>query len=119
MASRTKTREITIVDDKGTFSLLFKKLYGEKDEFNFEGLAAFRNLLSNEKARVLHLIKAKNPSSIYSLAKLLGRDFKSVSEDIKLLERFGFVDLVAEHTGKRSRLRPVLVIDSLRIEIRV
>jgi predicted transcriptional regulator len=119
MASKTKTREITLVDEKGTFSLLFKRLYGEKEELNFEGLAALRAVLSNEKARIMHTIKTKNPLSIYHLAKLLGRDFKSVNEDIKLLQRFGFIELVSEKTGKRQRLRPLLSVESIKIEIKV
>jgi len=88
MAKKTKTRQITLVGDKGTFSTLFKKFSGEKKEYDFEGLAALRNLLSNEKARTLQVIKHKNPKSIYDVAKILKRDFKSVSDDIKLLESF-------------------------------
>jgi len=117
--TRTKTREITIVAEKGTFSTFFKKFSGSKKEYDFEGLSALRNLISNEKARMLHVIKTKNPKSIYALARILERDFKSVSEDIKLLERFGFIDLISEKTGKRERLRPLIVVDSINLEIRV
>ena len=48
---------------------------------------------------------------------MLQRDFKSVSEDIKLLEEFGFIDLIKESTGKRERLKPIVIIDILKIEI--
>lgn len=119
MAQKIKTREITIVEEKGTFSTLFKRLYGESDEYSFEGLSAVRHLLSNEKARLLHIIKTRAPTSIYGLAKLLGRDFKAVNEDVKTLERFGFIDLIEEKSGKRARLKPVIVIDTLRIEIKL
>ncbi len=119
MAQRIKTREITLTEDKGTFSLLFKRLYGESDEYNFEGLASLRKVLSNEKARLLHVIKTKSPASIYKAARLVNRDFKSVSQDLKLLERFGFIDFVKETSGKRVRLKPVLAIDSLKIEIKI
>ncbi len=119
MATRTKIREITIADEGGTFTTFFKKLSGEKESYDFEGIAAFRALLSNEKARMLHVLKTKNPHSLYHLAKLLGRDFKAVHEDLKLLERFGFIELVAEKTGKRERLKPVLVVDTLQIKIKI
>ncbi len=115
----TKVREINIVDESGAFRTFFKKITGEHTDYDFEGLAALRKLLSNEKAKILHTVKAKHPNSIYHLAKILKRDFKSVNEDIKLLERFGFIDLIAERTGKRERLKPVLVIDSLRIDIKI
>tara|TARA_Y100000310_G_scaffold291109_1_gene318818 strand:- start:224 stop:583 length:360 start_codon:yes stop_codon:yes gene_type:complete len=117
MAKKTKIRQITLVNEKGTFKTLFKKFAGEKKDYDFEGLGALRNLLSNEKARILHTIKLMAPTSIYNLAKILDRDFKSVSVDVKLLERFGFIDLISEKTGKIERLKPVVVVDSINIEI--
>lgn len=119
MAQKTKTRDITITDEGGAFNAIFKRITGDEDSFDFEGLAAFRKLLSNEKAKIIHLIKNKNPGSMYELAKLLGRDFKSVSDDVKLLERFGFIEMVAEKTGKRERLKPIVVIDSMTIHIKL
>ncbi len=119
MAQKFKTREITIVDKGGAFNTFFKKFAGEKKDYDFEGLSILRRLLSNEKARLLHTIKTKNPGSIYQLAKILKRDFKSVSDDIKLLQRFGFIDMVSEHTGKRERLKPTLAIDSLYIQLNI
>lgn len=119
MAQKTKTRQISIVDKQGTFGVFFKRFPGNKTDFDFEGLSALRNLLSNEKARMLHVIKSKSPKSVYELAKILKRDFKSVSLDIRLLERFGFIDLISEKTGKRERLKPKIVVDSINIEIKV
>jgi len=118
MAEKTRVREITIIDEGGSFQALLKRFRGSKD-YDFEGLTLLRRLLSNEKARLLHVLKTNKPGSIYQLAKLLGRDFKSVSEDVKLLEKFGFVDMIAEKTGKRERLRPVIIVDSMRIIIKV
>ena len=115
---KTKIREITIEQDKGAFSLFRKSGTSNKD-YDFEGLSSVRNLLSNEKARLLHTVKSKEPKSVYELAKLLKRDFKSVNGDIKLLERFGFIDLISEKTGNRERLRPKLVVESINIEIKV
>lgn len=118
MASKIKSREITIVDESGAFTSFFKKLTGDSKDYDFEGISALRKLLSNEKARLLHTIKTKKPNSIYNLAKTLNRDFKSVSEDIKLLQRFGFIEMISEHTGKRERLKPTLAIDTLNITIK-
>lgn len=119
MATKTRTREITIADEGGTFATFFKKFSGEREAYDFEGISAFRKLLSNEKARILHVLKTKKPSSVYGLAKILGRDFKAVHEDLKVLERFGFVEFVAEKTGKRQRLKPVLAVDTLQIKISI
>jgi len=119
MAQKTKTFDITITDDKGAFTSFFKRIAGEKSEYDFKGLASLRSLLSNEKARILHAIKLRNPKSIYHVAKIVQRDFKSVSEDIKMLEQFGFIDLVKEKTGNRQRLKPVLIVDTIKIELKI
>lgn len=118
MAEKSKTREITIIDDEGVFNTIFKRFTGEKD-YDFQGIATLRKLLNNEKARLLHTIKTKKPNSIYSLAKMLERDFKSVSDDIKLLEKFGFIELVAEKTGNRERHKPLLIIDTMYVKIKI
>lgn len=115
---KTKVREITIKEDKGVFSLL-KKPGSSKKDFDFSGMLALRQLLSNEKARILHVIKTEKPNSIYDLAKKLNRNFKAVNDDLKLLERFGFVDLVEEKTKNRIRHKPEIVVDSVTINIRV
>ncbi|NCN98788.1 hypothetical protein COU62_03455 [Candidatus Pacearchaeota archaeon CG10_big_fil_rev_8_21_14_0_10_35_219] len=119
MASKTKVRQITIVDDSGRFKTMLKRFSSSKKDYDFEGLTALRRLLSNEKARVLNVIKNKKPKSIYDLAKILQRDFKSVRDDLTLLSRFGFIDFVSEREGNRSRLRPVLAVDSINIEIKI
>lgn len=118
MADKSKTREITIIDEGGTFNTLLRKFTGSR-EYDFEALTMLRRLLSNEKAKLLHFLRTKNPGSIYELAKMLGRDFKSVNKDIKLLETFGFVDMIPEKTGKRDRLRPVLTVNSMHIHIKI
>lgn len=98
---------------------IFKKFEGEKKDYDFEGISALRKLLSNERSRLLHIIKTKKPKSVYELAKLLKRDLKAVNNDIKLMERFGFIDLVAEKTGNRERLRPVIIVDSMNLNIKL
>lgn len=112
---KTKTREIVIKESKG----IFKRASGSKKAYDFSGIATLRQLLSNEKARILHVIKTQNPKSIYELAKKLDRGFKAVNDDVKLLERFGFIDLIAEKTKNRTRHRPRIIVDSIIINIRV
>lgn len=116
--SKSKVREITISESKGAFSI-FKKTGVSKKDYDFEGVSALRQLLSNEKARILHAIKHKNPSSIYELAKILGRGFKSVNDDLKLLERFGFIEFMEEKTKKRTRHKPKIVVDTITLHLKV
>ena len=114
----TKIREISIKESKGAFSI-FKKSGTSKKDYNFSGMQALRQLLSNEKARIIDVIKTQKPGSIYELAKKLNRNFKSVIDDLKLLERFGFIDLISEKTKNRIRHRPEVVVDKITINIYV
>lgn len=116
--SKTKVREITIKESKGAFSIFKDSKFSKKD-YNFSGILALRQLLSNEKARIIHVIKNQKPQSIYELAKKLKRGFKAVNDDIKLLERFGFIELVEEKTKNRIRHKPELVVDSVTINIKI
>lgn len=118
MADKSRVREITIFDDKGTFSTFFK-MFGEESVYDFEALSALRKLLSNEKAKLMHIIKTKKPSSIYDLAQMAKRSFKSVYDDVKLLERFGFLELVKEKTRNRERLKPQLLVGTVVIRLKI
>jgi predicted transcriptional regulator len=115
---KTKVREVTIKSSEVTIPF-FKKAKTSKEDYDFSGIHALRQLLSNERMRILDTIKNKNPSSIYELAKIIDRSFKSVSEDIKLLERFGFIELIEEKTKKRKRHRPQLIVDTLTIHVKI
>jgi len=114
MPKVVKIRKITIAEEEGTFSSIFHKIKGTKKE---SGIASLRQLLSNEKARLLHTCRTKQPDSIYKLAKLLGRDFKAVRQDIKILEQFGFIELISSHKHGRERLRPVVDADQVVITV--
>lgn len=116
--AKTKTREITLQEAKGSFFLL-KKPQTTKADYDFSGILALRQLLSNEKARMLSVIKTQNPRSIYDLAKRLNRGFKTVNDDIKLLEKFGFVELIEEKTKNRVRHKPVIVVDTVTIHFKI
>ena len=113
-----KTFTITITEPKGIFSMFEKRTFLKKDH-DFLGILALRQLLSNEKARILSVIKAKKPKSIYELAKQLNRGFKSVNDDVKHLERFGFIELIKEKTKNRIRYRPVIAVDTVTIHLKI
>ena len=98
---------------------LVTKIFGKKSSHDFSDIQLLRKLMSNEKARILLTIKSKKPKSIYALSKLLKRDFKSVREDVLFLDRFDLIDLVAEKSGKRESLMPILKVDKINLEIEI
>lgn len=116
MAKEIKTKFITLSENEGAFSAIFHKIKGSSKNSEISSL---RQLLSNEKARLLHIAKTKKPDSVYKLAKLLGRDFKSVRHDIRLLENFGLIELVSSHKQGRERLMPVVDADKIVITINI
>ena len=115
---KTGVRTITLGTESGAFSAIFGRFRSEKKHTNSD-IALLRSLLSNEKARLLHVLKTKQPNSIYELAKILGRDFKSVRTDITALENFGFIEMIPVHKGKRQKLKPLLVLDELKITVQI
>ena len=115
--AKPRTRIINLYITPGKLASIFKILTRDKSEYDFSGINELRQLLTNEKAKLLNVIKAKSPESIYHLAKIVGRDFKAVREDIKLLEKMGMIELKAEAKGKRKKLKPVVIVDNLQVNI--
>jgi predicted transcriptional regulator len=115
---KSKIREITIKESKNGFNI-FKTSGIAKEDYDFDGLSALRSLLSNEKARIMNVIKTKKPKSIYELAKILGRPFKAVFDDIKFLERFGFINFIKESSKKRVSYRPELAVDKIIVHFEI
>jgi len=118
MADLGKSRTVNLYITPGAFKTIFQKISGKGQQFDFSGIGDLRQLLSNERAKILHTIKNREPVSIYQLAKMVNRDFKSVSEDIKLLTKVGFVDMKKEFHGNRRRLRPIIEVDTLNVVLR-
>ena len=117
MAKReTKTRYFELNANEFGF---IPKFFGAKKEFDFTDLETLRKLLSNEKSRILYTLKNKKVSSIYELAKLIKRDFKSVYEDLKFLEKLGFIEFYSEKKGKREKLVPTLLTDKIELVITI
>jgi len=116
MAQKSKTRYVDINVREGGF---VSRFIGSGSKQNFSDVALLRKLLSNEKSRIIYTIKNKHPKSIYELAKILQRDFKSVYEDLQILERFGFIEFHSNKKGKRESLQPVLTVENLQIIINI
>lgn len=118
-SKKSKTLYIDLnVKESGIFSRFLNKTANKKD-YNPEDVELLRKLFSNEKTRILHVLKTKKIKSIYDLAKILKRDFKSVYQDLKVLERFGFIEFHSEKKGNRESLKPVLKISSLNLVISI
>jgi predicted transcriptional regulator len=92
---------------------------GAREEVGFTSIEAARNFLTRERLALLRTIRSRHPDSLYELAKMVGRDFKNVQEDIGILERHGLVLITRELRGKRKVKVPQVPFEeiALRIEI--
>lgn len=82
----------------------------------FEGIEDMQKFLSPERIRLLNAVHEKRPASILALAKLLERDRKNVTEDVKLLESVG---LLERKVAKKEKNKVELVVDYDRIRLEI
>jgi len=94
--------------------------YGKhhKQELSFESVKAFRNVFTEKRMELLHLIKENNPNSIYELAKIANRDIKSVKTDINLLTQLDLI-ILKNLNDARNRVMPTIDFDKIRLEIAI
>ena len=115
--AKKRVRIVNLYIKPGNLAFFFRRIAGKHEEFDFSELEDLRRMLNNEKAKILNIIKTRKPESIYDLAKELKRDFKAVREDVKLLEKFGLIELKSTIKGKRRCLKPEVALDTLQINI--
>jgi predicted transcriptional regulator len=113
-------------DVMGDFAKTFAAVHGgqripqgPRAEAGFTSLEAARNFLTRERLALLHTIRARHPDSLYELAKLAGRDFKNVQEDIRILERHGLVRVAKQSRGRRQIKVPRVPFEEIALRIAI
>ena len=84
----------------------------------FESIEGFRKALTTKRLELLRLIKVKHPESLQELARLAGRDMKSIVTDIHILESLDLVDLKRNNRG-RKQSTPTVDYDRIDLQIAV
>ncbi|MFN7906131.1 MAG: hypothetical protein ACK5P5_13200 [Pseudobdellovibrionaceae bacterium] len=79
-----------------------KKNVQKEDEIVFTSLEAVARIFSKGRMEILRAVIQQQPKSIYELAKLMGRDFKNVYMDVKLLADIGLLDLKEAGTSRNG-----------------
>jgi predicted transcriptional regulator len=88
----------------------------------FENLDAFRRILTEKRLELLHIVKREKPDTIHHLARLVGRDVKNVSDDLKHLAELGLVTMDRHATagGQINAPRsPRVSYDKICLEIAI
>ncbi|MBI3552130.1 MAG: ArsR family transcriptional regulator [Elusimicrobia bacterium] len=92
---------------------------GPRNAVYFTSLEVMREFLTPKRLALLRMIKEKNPSSIYQLAKMARRSFPAVSKDIKLLRRHGLVSMAKQKSSPRGAVQPSVGYDAISLWIGV
>jgi len=72
-----------------------------------DSFADAQRLFTPERIKFLATIRKESPDSLYALAKLLKKDFKTIHADARLLSEAGILKLVSHKQGARAKVRPV------------
>lgn len=65
----------------------------QPDTITFASLSSLAAVLSDENRRLLHTLHQREPQSLTELAGLTGRKVPSLSRTLKVMERYGLVEL--------------------------
>ena len=90
-----------------------------KKSLGFASIGSFREFFTPKRLELLHVIRHRSPESIYELAKMTGRDFKSVVTDLKILEKHGLIDTKKKPVKGGYKVKPELYYDKLTVDIAV
>jgi predicted transcriptional regulator len=73
---------------------------------SFPDISYLAKIVSPERMRIYQTIRNQKPSSIYELAKMLGRSLSNVQRDVHELASMGVIEL--KKTRKKGQKREVL-----------
>jgi len=71
------------------------------------------NILTPKRLELIRTIKKQKPKSVKELAEIVGRRVDAVSRDLKILENYGFLELL--QVGKQKQ--PLIEKDALLIPL--
>jgi predicted transcriptional regulator len=105
--SREEYRERTLAIARGTY----KPKRGEPKIW-FESIRSMAQVLSSENQELLRIIVEQKPDSIKELETTTGRKSSNLSRTLKLMARYGIVDL----TRDNKTVRPVVKVTEFLVE---
>ncbi len=95
------------------------KVTRKKPGIYFDNLETMRKAITEERVRIIKIIRERHPNSIYELAKMVHRNIKNVSDDVHYLAQLGLIELERAKTDGREKTIPHVNYDKIRLEIAV
>ncbi len=112
-----KVKKVVVESLEELFSEVKELVHKGKGKIEFISVGSIEELnriLTPQRKRLLDVVRKQKPSSIHELAKMLGRDYKNVYDDVTFLEKTGFLKL--ERKGKK--LVPIVDYDTIDIQVK-
>jgi predicted transcriptional regulator len=88
----------------------------QKDTLIFSSVTAYQKFMTEQKYAILAAIRVLKPTSIYQLAKMVGRDFANVKRDCAALAAMKFITLIKVN-DERGTLVPELSFEYDTIKV--
>jgi predicted transcriptional regulator len=111
-----KRLDETLKEAGEAFELTSKgKAVKQKRAVYFANIKEMRRVLTERRLDILKTVRDQKPSSVYQLAKILGRDLKNVIQDLSYLQELGIVAIT--ETGFKKV--PHFDYDRISIEVAV
>jgi len=96
-----------------------EKVGRKKPGVYFENIETMRKAITEERVKILKVVKERHPESIYELAKMLHRNLKNVSDDVHYLAGLGLIELERTKSNGREKTVPLVGYDKILLEIPV
>lgn len=80
----------------------------------FRNLNALSQVLSDENRRLIGLIEQHRPKSLPELAALSGRETSNLSRTLRMLSRYGILEL---RRGKRRAIAPIVRVRAIQLDL--
>lgn len=90
------------------------KYIQKKNEIVFLSFESASKVFSKNRMEILQTITREKPSSIYELAKILNKDFKSVYTDVRYLSEMELIEL--QETDARNGLKPIALYSGIEFD---
>lgn len=91
------------------------KYIQKKNEIVFLSFESAAKVFSKNRMQILQTIAQYKPDTIYELAKILNKDFKTVYTDVKYLSEMELIEL-QETDSSRNGLKPIALYSGIEFD---
>ena len=89
------------------------------DVIYFESFEEMNKVLTSGRILIIETIRSETPESVYELAKIMDKDQANLNKDIKVLEKYGFLEIRKEKSGERVRSKPETNYDLIEMTVKL